>query len=136
MMAIDSFDALLEAARSQPEPQRLLMVFARTVLPEDADEDQRKRFNAGQGGGLVPVMYVDKTADELEDFAELVSESELMSDDWQIVLVGCMDGRNGRPPSSEQAQEALRNIVRTIHAGGDLAHLAAFDREGWPVRFT
>lgn len=134
-MEIDSFDALLEAARNQPQPQRMLMVFARTVLPEDVDDEQRRRFEAGEGGGLVPVMYVDKTADELDGFAELVSESQLMSDDWQIVLVGCMDGSGGQPPSSDRAQEALRNIVKTIHAGGDLSSLAAFDREGWPIRF-
>ncbi|MBA1145702.1 ribonucleotide reductase subunit alpha [Ectothiorhodospiraceae bacterium WFHF3C12] len=134
-MEIDSFDALLQAARSQPEPQRLLLVFVKTALPEDADEEQVQRFEAGEGGGLVPVMYVDKAADELGGFAELVRESEQMSEDWHMVLVGALDGRGGRPPTPEEAEEPLKNIVRAIHAGGDLGHLAAFDREGWPVRF-
>ena len=35
-MYISSFDDLLQAARLQPEPQRLLFVFAAVELPADA----------------------------------------------------------------------------------------------------
>ena len=35
-MEISSFDDLIEAARAQPEPQRLLFVFAAVELPDDA----------------------------------------------------------------------------------------------------
>jgi len=135
MNPIDSFDALLEAARREPEPQRLLMVFVKAVLPEDADEEQIHRFEAGDGGGLVPVMYVDKAEDELTSFADLAEESRQMSEDWQMVLVACLSGRDGRAPSPDDAEEPLKLIVRSIHAGGDLSHLAAFDRDGDPVRF-
>jgi hypothetical protein len=58
---ISSFDDLLCAARAQPEPQRLLFVFADAVLPDDSSPEQRARFEAGQGGALVPLMFVDKT---------------------------------------------------------------------------
>lgn len=135
MFEIDSFDALLEAARREPEPQRLLMVFVKTVLPEDADEEQSRRFQAGGGGGLIPVMYVDKAEDELSSFADLVEESRQMSEDWQMVLVGCISGQGGRAPTAEDAEEPFKLIIRSIHAGGDLSHLAAFDRDGDPVRF-
>ena len=40
-MNIASFDDLLVAARQQPEPQRLLFVFAGVDLPYDATEAQR-----------------------------------------------------------------------------------------------
>ena len=53
---ISSFDDLLRAARSQPEPQRLLFVFAGAELPEDCTPEQRARFEAGQGGALTPMM--------------------------------------------------------------------------------
>lgn len=136
MVEIDSFDTLLEAARAEPEPQRLLMVFVKTVLPDDADEAQRRNYEAGRGGGLVPVMYVDKTEEEMTGFADLVEESRALSDEWHIVLVGCLAGRNGRSPSPEDAEEPLKGIIRNIHAGGDLSGLIAFDRDGYPIRFV
>ena len=50
------FDQLLLAAAAQPEPQRLLFVFATAELPEDATPAQRERFAAGGGGTLSPVV--------------------------------------------------------------------------------
>ena len=70
-MDISSFDDLLQAARMQPEPQRLLFVFAAVELPDDATPAQRARFEAGQGGALVPLMCVDKTPQELASFEAL-----------------------------------------------------------------
>ena len=64
-MDISSFDDLLQAARMQPEPQRLLFVFAAVELPDDATPAQRARFEAGQGGALVPLMCVDKRPEEI-----------------------------------------------------------------------
>ncbi|HET7160419.1 MAG TPA: ribonucleotide reductase subunit alpha, partial [Burkholderiales bacterium] len=71
-MVISSFDDLLRAARMQPEPQRLLFVFAGVELPADSTPEQRAGFQAGQGGALIPLMSVDKSPDELETFAALV----------------------------------------------------------------
>jgi hypothetical protein len=67
---ISTFDDLLRAAREQPEPQRLLFVFAGAELPEDSTPEQRRRFAAGAGGALIPLMYVDKTPEELGTFSE------------------------------------------------------------------
>ncbi|CDS53277.1 FIG00933811: hypothetical protein [Polaromonas sp. CG9_12] len=74
-MDISTFDDLLQAARAQPDPQRLLFVFAGVELPDDATPAQRERFEAGQGGALVPLMCVDKRPDELASFAALVEEA-------------------------------------------------------------
>lgn len=143
MIMLDSFNALLQAAHEQQEKQRFLLVFVKTVLPEDADAAQLQRFQAGAGGGLVPVMYADKAADELVDFDALVAESEEvgkawgkhMTDAWDKVIVGCLSGRNGRSPTPEDAEEPLKHIVRMVQAGGSLGNLIAFDRDGDPVRF-
>lgn len=140
---LDSFDALLQAAREQPEPQRLLLVFVKAVLPEEADESQSRRFESGQGGGLVPVMYVDKAEDEIHDFAGLLKEAAAtsahwgkhMTESWDMVIVGCLSGLGDRKPTAQDAEEPLKHIIRTLHAGGSLGHLAAFDRQGNPVRF-
>src|SRR5699024_4983342 len=98
---LDSFDALLQTAHAEPARQRLLLVFVQTVLPKDADEAQRERFEAGGGGGLVPVMYVDKGADELADFDSLAAEAKQMSENWDMVLVACMAGHGDRDPAPE-----------------------------------
>lgn len=143
MMMLDSFAGLLTAARQQPEGQRLLMVFVRKVLHEGANPAQQARFAAGLGGALVPVLYVDKGVTEVADFAALVAEAEHTGrllgkgepDDWDMVIVGCLGGYGAREPTSTEAEVALNNLLRTIRTGGSLMHLAAFDRDGDPVRF-
>ncbi len=86
-MNISGFDDLLRVAREQSEPQRLLLVFANAVLPDDSTPEQRVRFEAGQGGALTPLMSVDKTPEELGTFAALVEESRQFGRDWAIVFV-------------------------------------------------
>ncbi len=46
-MNITCFDDLLQAARAQPTPQRLLFVFAQAELPADSTPAQRERFEQG-----------------------------------------------------------------------------------------
>src|SRR5688572_26920673 len=99
-MSISSFDELVRAAREQPEPQRLLFVFAGAELPGDSTPEQRARYEAGQGGALAPLMTVDKAPEELDTFAALVEESRQFGHDWVIVFVASLSGRGGRPPTS------------------------------------
>jgi hypothetical protein len=49
---IATYDDLLRAARAQAEPQRLLFVFAKAVLPDDSTPAQRAAYAAGQGGAF------------------------------------------------------------------------------------
>lgn len=135
MPVITDFRSLLQAAAGQDEPQRLLFVFVKTGLPDDHDEGQAERFRAGQGGALLPVMYVDKAPGELTTFEDLSTESQRMGEDWQMVLVAALSGRNGRSPTAGQAEEALKSMVKTIHAGGDLSSFLAFDRNGELLTF-
>lgn len=106
------------------------------VLPKDHDVDEARRFELGQGGGLKPIMCVDKTLDELGSFAELVEESKQMEQDWKIVLVASLAGRNGTLPSSEETEYPLKTMVQTVESGGDLSRYMAFDRDGAPVQFN
>ncbi len=77
-MEISSFDDLLSAARQQEQPQRLLFVFTEAELDPDSTEAQRRDFEAGHGGALVPVLTADKSPDELAGFATMVQESQLI----------------------------------------------------------
>lgn len=132
-MEIASFDDLLRAARAQPEPQRLLFVFAGAELPEDATPAQRERFAAGQGGALVPLMCVDKRPEELASFAALLEESQQFGHDWQIVFAAALPGTRGHAPSSADAEAPLQRMVEAIQRGAHGTFIP-FSRQGEPVR--
>jgi len=130
--AITSFDDLLRVARRQPEPQRLLFVFAGAELPDDSTPEQRDRFAAGAGGALTPLMCVDKAPDEIGSFSALAEESQRAGPPWVIVFVASLAGRGGSPPASEQAAPALQQMVANIRAGSHHSYIP-FDRGGSPV---
>ena len=132
-MQIASFDDLLQAARAQPELQRLLFVFAGAELPDDATPAQRASFAAGQGGALVPLMFVDKGPDELSSFGDLVDESKQFGKDWQMVFAAALPGTPQRAPSSEDAEEALQKMVEDIKRGAHGSFIP-FNRQGEPVQ--
>jgi hypothetical protein len=72
--ALNSFEALLQAARQQDQPQRLLMVFVQKKVDAQASADQRETFERGEGGYLEPCLVVDKAPDEIASFAALGEE--------------------------------------------------------------
>lgn len=132
-MIISGFQSLLQAARRQPEPQRLLFVFTRAELPDHASAEEKRRFEEGQGGALVPVMYVDKRPNEIQSFTELVEESRHTGQSWDIVFVGCLSGQGDREPSDEASQQALETMIKSIQ-GGVVGHLLAYRPDGQQVR--
>lgn len=137
-MYISSFDDLLTAARAQPDPQRLLFVFAATELPDDATPAERARFHAGQGGALVPVMCVDKSPQELPSFDALVREASLFAgpgQDWSMVFAAALAGKPGKELDSAAAEAPLQRMVENIKQGGIGAYIP-FDRHGQPVEIT
>ena len=133
-MNIANFDDLLCASRAQPEPQRLLFVFAHAVLPDDSTQEQRERFDAGEGGVLEPLMSVDKAPEELGTFAALVEESRRFGSEWAVVFVAGLSGSNGQPPNSADADRSLQRMIDSIKRG-ELGGFIPFDRYGQPVLF-
>jgi len=134
-MNIATFDDLLQAARLQPDPQRLLFVFAAAELPDDCTPEQRARFEAGQGGALTPLMCADKTLDEISAFQALVEESRQFDREWSVVFVAALSGRDGRAPSSEDAEKPLERMVESIKAGSP-GSMIPFDRQGRPLSLS
>ena len=130
--SISSFEDLVTVARQQAEPQRLLFVFTRVELPEDCTPEQRTRFEAGVGGALTPLACLDKTPEELGAFGELLEESRQFLQDWTIVFVAALSGKNGRAPSSEDAEAPLNKMVESIKAG-TVGMFVSFDVNGHPV---
>lgn len=133
-MDIHTFDDLLQAARQQPEPQRLLFVFASSSVREDANPAQRARWEQGLGGELTPVLCVDKKPQELAGFAQLVEESRPLGQPWHVVFVGAMADHSAYLPENDDVDAALTQMVRMIRQG-TVGGLLPFDRHGDPLVF-
>jgi len=134
-MNISSYADLLSAAKRQAEPQRLLFVFASAELPGTHDASQKERFDARQGGALLPVMCVDKLPGELGDFASLVEESRHTGTPWDVVFAASLGGRAGVIPSAADAEQPLKRMIAAIQAGSVQGFLA-FDRQGELLRLS
>lgn len=128
-MNITTFDDLVHAARHQPTSQRLLLVFARAELPEDATPQQRVNFEAGAGGALVPVMCVDKPADTLESFQALAHEAGEMGFEWDMLFAGAIGDAGAGPNPDVAVNEALERMVESVKVGAIGAYIP-FDRRG------
>lgn len=128
-MKIQDFSDLLQAARQQSEPQRLLLVFAAAELPHDATDVEKARFERGEGGALAPCVCVDKLPEEIESFATLAEESRHAGVEWDILFVSAMSGRGGFPPNSDEALQPLKMMVEAIKAGR-IGEFLAVSREG------
>lgn len=132
---ITSFDDLITAARRESEPQRLLFVFTRVELPQDCTPAQRARFEAGAGGALTPLACLDKASEELGTFGELLEESRQFVQEWTIVFVAALSGKNGRATTSENAEAPLNEMVASIKTG-NVGGFIAFDVNGFPVMLS
>ena len=128
-MTIRTFSDLLDAARSQQEPQRLLLVFAVAELPRDSGAEERAAFERGEGGALNPAVCVDKLAAEIQSFEALKTESREAISRWDILFVATLDGRAGVAPNSDEAAGPLRMMVESIKAGR-IANFLTIDRDG------
>ena len=135
MTDISHFEQLLRAAAEQSQPHRLLFVFATAELPERPTNDQRRRFLAGEGGALAPVMCVDKAPEDLPDFTALVTESRRAGPPWHVVFAAGLSGFYGNPPSQSQIDPALEKMVNAVRLGG-VAQFAAYNPSGEPIQFS
>jgi hypothetical protein len=132
-MIISNFDDLLQAARAQAQPQRLLMVFTCAELPDDCTPQHREEFEAGHGGALVPAMYADKSPDDIQSFAALKQESGQFQSQWHVVFVASLSGSNGKPPSSTDVEQTLVRMVESVKLGA-LDNMIAFDTSGSAIQ--
>ena len=130
MQEPDTFTQLLQAARQQAQPQRLLFVFTQRELPADASAEQKESFARGGGGALEPLACVDKSPHELTDFAALLAESRRSCPPWDVVFIAALSGANAQPPAAPTVSEALKRMVAAVqsgHVGSFLALDAAGD---------
>lgn len=127
-MNIEHFDDLLAMARRQPEPQRLLMVFAAAEIESDASAAQRAAHAQGQGGVLRPLMCVDKDPAELADFAALAVEARHAGPAWSLMFAAALSGS----PSGGEIERLLELLVKRVETG-ELGGLIPFNTAGEAV---
>lgn len=117
-----NFQDLLDMAGMQDEPQRLLLVLAKTDSETINGSSQRT-------GTISPVICNDKLPSEIESFAALVAEADEVTQDWDLILIASLDGERGQAPSSEQAQVHLNKMVSDVQNGQDLSRYLILDRQ-------
>ena len=133
-MHISNFNDLLQAARYEPLPQRLLFVFTAVELPEDSSAQQRTDFEAGHGGALAPQMCVDKSPQELDSFDALCAEAAQFQKPWGLVFAAALSGTPGQVPADSEVDAAFESMVEDLKKGR-LERYIPFDRTGQPVQF-
>ncbi len=134
-MTLKYFSDLLAMARQQPEPQRLLLVFASAELPVDADAAQRDAHARGEGGTLAPVLCVDKRPEDISNFEALAAESAETGLAWDLLFVAAMSGRAGVPPNEDEVVQPLKMMVQAVK-DGRIGQFAAIDRNGALIELT
>ena len=129
-MSITCFDDLVNVAKEQSDPQRLLFVFTMVEEPEEMNARNRQAYEQGAGGNLIPMACVDKALDELAGgFPQLCEEAHAVVPDWTLVFAAAIGGSDGKTPTSEEAQSFLDQMIEMIKVGR-VAGLNAFNRKG------
>lgn len=126
---ISSYSDLIAETHAQQDPQRLLFVFCRAELPDDASADEKAAFERGEGGALTPVICVDKTPEEAPDFTALVEESRTTGQAWDVVFVATMSGRGGIAPTTDETQQPMTMMVESIRLG-NISNYLPLDSSG------
>jgi len=119
------FNHLLTKTKEQPEPQRLLMLFANAQV--------EKSTNENMNGSITPVMCVDKLPEELNSFSDLIEEADGISKDWNFIFFASLAGDKGQAPTTEEADPYLNKMTNDVASGADLSRYVVFDRNENPI---
>ncbi len=123
---VTDFQSLVNAAKKQEQPQRLLFLFAKAETEENQAKNQHR-------GTLTPVMCVDKLPSELGSFSDFSAEADNISKEWDFMIAVGLSGQNGVAPSSDDVEPFLNQMINNLTAGQDLSRYVIFDREQNPV---
>lgn len=134
-MNITHYQDLIQHANQEVEPQRLLFVFTKAELPEEATPKQIEEFARGEGGVLIPSTCVDRLPEEVSEFDILLKESKETGFEWDIVFVAAMSGRGGIAPSTDECLQPLKMMMQQIQMG-IISNFLALDRKGEVVQLN
>ena len=121
-----NFKKMVQAAEAQDQPQRLLIMLAKSEIEVN---DKEK----GMSGTITPVICVDKTPDEITTFEGFVSEADRVNSDWDMMFIAGLAGENNQMPTPEDADPVLNKMVNDLMSGQDLSKYLVLDRNDEPV---
>ncbi len=121
-----NFKKMIDAAEAQEQPQRILIMLAKS---EVAENDKEK----GMSGTITPVICVDKTPDEITSFEDFIKEADSINSDWDMMFIAGLAGENNEMPTPEDADPILNNMVNNLMSGQDLSRYLVLDRNDDPV---
>jgi hypothetical protein len=73
-------------------------------------------------------MCVDKLPEDIESFKILTTEADTISTDWDLVITVGLSGKNGMPPSEEEAEPFLNKMANDLTSGESMSQYLVFDR--------
>ena len=117
------FNDLIEKAKKEEQPQRLLFLFAKATNMMGENSASYK------SGTIDPIMCVDKLPEELTSFSSLVEEADGNTKNWDFILVSSLAGTNGVAPTSEETDPFLQKMSNGLAMGENLSQYLILDRE-------
>ncbi|MEQ3657814.1 MAG: ribonucleotide reductase subunit alpha [Glaciecola sp.] len=124
---ISQFSDLLSMANEQPDPQRLLFLFA------SASASKKSRKRDDKKGVIEPTMVVDKLPAEIGNFKSLVLEADTINKDWDFMFIASLGGELGKAPSSEDAEPYLNKMTEDVMTGKNIMQYVVCDRQENPI---
>lgn len=121
-----NFKKMIDAAEAQDQPQRILIMLAKSEVEESDNEK-------GMSGTITPVICVDKTPDEITSFEDFVKEADSINSDWDMMFIAGLSGENNEMPTPEDADPVLNNMVNNLMSGQELSRYLVLDRNDDPV---
>jgi hypothetical protein len=121
-----NFRKMINAADSQPEPQRLLFMLAKSEIDSSNEE-------TGHHGTITPILCVDKLPSELSTFEDFVAEADHINNDWDMIFMAGIGGENQQVPTPEEAEPILNKMVDDLMNSQDLSRYMVIDRDDLPV---
>ena len=127
---LSNFSTLLEMANEQPDPQRLLFLFA------SAKTTNKSRKQDDKKGTIEPTMVVDKLPEEITNFSSLVNEADGIDKNWDFVFIASLGGEKRKAPSSEDAEPYLNKMTNDVMTGSNIMQYVVFDRKENPIELN
>lgn len=128
---LDSFDHLIDIARNDPQPCRLLTLLVK------AEVAFRRRHDSAEPmvdeGCLEPVMARDWPVTATLSLASIATTADEVESSWQFIMTAVMPGQYGQAPSSEACEPHLERMAKALMIGEGLEEFVFFDRSGEPV---
>lgn len=127
---LSNFKTLLEMANEQPDPQRLLFLFA------SAKPTNKSRKQDDKKGTIEPTMVVDKLPEEIADFTHLISEADSINKNWDFVFIASLSGQQKKAPTSQDAESYLDKMTDDVMSGNNIMSYVVFDRNENPIELN